>query len=79
MHPQVISDRPGVCPICGMDLVKKSEVSEDDITTDHDISGVDVNAVKLSPSQQILANVQTEKAKLMQFSGADFQWICKDK
>ncbi|MDR3626466.1 MAG: heavy metal-binding domain-containing protein, partial [Ignavibacteriaceae bacterium] len=23
MHPQVISDHPGVCPICGMELVKK--------------------------------------------------------
>lgn len=22
MHPQIISDRPGTCPICGMDLVK---------------------------------------------------------
>ena len=22
MHPQIISDRPGSCPICGMDLVK---------------------------------------------------------
>src|SRR5437868_13955534 len=28
MHPQVIQDGPGKCPICGMDLVplKKSEV-----------------------------------------------------
>lgn len=24
MHPQVIQDRPGSCPVCGMDLVKKS-------------------------------------------------------
>lgn len=24
MHPQVIQDKPGTCPICGMDLVKKS-------------------------------------------------------
>jgi membrane fusion protein, copper/silver efflux system len=23
MHPQVISDKPGKCPICGMNLVKK--------------------------------------------------------
>jgi uncharacterized protein (UPF0333 family) len=23
MHPQVISDKPGKCPICGMDLVIK--------------------------------------------------------
>ncbi|MFP5502601.1 MAG: efflux RND transporter periplasmic adaptor subunit [Candidatus Sericytochromatia bacterium] len=24
MHPQVVSDKPGSCPICGMDLVKKA-------------------------------------------------------
>lgn len=23
MHPQIVSDKPGVCPICGMKLVKK--------------------------------------------------------
>lgn len=23
MHPQIIKDKPGKCPICGMDLVKK--------------------------------------------------------
>jgi Cu(I)/Ag(I) efflux system membrane fusion protein len=23
MHPQIVSDKPGKCPICGMDLVKK--------------------------------------------------------
>lgn len=24
MHPQVVKDKPGTCPVCGMDLVKKS-------------------------------------------------------
>ncbi len=23
MHPQIVSERPGSCPICGMDLVSK--------------------------------------------------------
>ena len=23
MHPEILSDKPGKCPICGMDLVKK--------------------------------------------------------
>ena len=31
MHPEVHSDQPGACPICGMDLVKK-EVTETDST-----------------------------------------------
>ena len=28
MHPEVISDRPGKCPKCGMDLVQKDSSSE---------------------------------------------------
>jgi len=34
MHPQIIRDKPGSCPICGMDLVKKTTASEktNDIT-----------------------------------------------
>ena len=27
MHPEIIRDKPGTCPICGMDLVKKVENS----------------------------------------------------
>lgn len=28
MHPDVTSDEPGECPICGMDLVPKEETTE---------------------------------------------------
>ncbi len=69
MHPQIVQDRPGQCPICGMDLVKKSDYDKEEELSGHNLSGVNVNAVKLSPSQQILANVQTTKASTMQFSG----------
>ncbi|MDP4267404.1 MAG: heavy metal-binding domain-containing protein [Bacteroidota bacterium] len=27
MHPEVVSDKPGKCPKCGMDLVKKETKS----------------------------------------------------
>lgn len=27
MHPEIIKDKPGTCPICGMDLVRKEENS----------------------------------------------------
>src|SRR6476620_6729705 len=27
MHPEIIRDKPGTCPICGMDLVRKEENS----------------------------------------------------
>lgn len=29
MHPEVISDKPGECPKCGMDLILKSEDKND--------------------------------------------------
>ena len=28
MHPEVISDKPGKCPKCGMDLVKKKPAKD---------------------------------------------------
>src|SRR5215208_7057796 len=35
MHPTVISDRPGTCPVCGMELVLKARVGgEVEITED---------------------------------------------
>jgi Cu(I)/Ag(I) efflux system membrane fusion protein len=34
MHPEVTSDKPGKCPKCGMDLVKKEIVVKDSATKD---------------------------------------------
>lgn len=31
MHPEVIADKPGSCPVCGMDLVKATEVDSQDL------------------------------------------------
>ncbi len=47
MHPQVIQDKPGTCPICGMDLVKK------------DVSTGGGGSIMLSESQIKLANIST--------------------
>src|SRR5688500_9969360 len=49
MHPQVLQDKPGTCPICGMELVKvtKSDVSD--------------NNLMLTDSQIKLANITTQK------------------
>lgn len=55
MHPTVISDRPGACPVCGMALVKK--------TTQKNASAEDLSmlqSVSLSPTQRVIANVATE-------------------
>ena len=55
MHPQVHMDRPGVCPICGMDLIKKVAEEKVEPTNDKDMA----NMITLSPKRQILANVST--------------------
>ncbi len=55
MHPQIRLDKPGKCPICGMELIplKESGSSEDSSTT------IDPNAIQLSDEAVALANVQT--------------------
>ena len=47
MHPQVIQDKPGTCPICGMDLVKMSASTAAD------------GSIMLNESQIKLANITT--------------------
>lgn len=49
MHPGVIQDNPGMCPICGMDLVPKSQSSDDN------------NNLMLNESQVKLANITTQR------------------
>jgi len=67
MHPWIVSDKPGKCPVCGMDLVLKSVIDKTKVDDKRDEG--DLHNVKLSPSEQVLANVQTEKVKTMEFSG----------
>jgi membrane fusion protein, copper/silver efflux system len=55
MHPQIKTDRPGVCPICEMDLIKKTEGSEEKPDTTKNMAGM----VTLSNKKQVLANVTT--------------------
>ena len=48
MHPQVVQDKPGACPVCGMDLVKVTEENK-------------ANAnLMLTDSQIKLANITTQ-------------------
>ncbi|MFI5144463.1 MAG: efflux RND transporter periplasmic adaptor subunit [Ignavibacteria bacterium] len=67
MHPQIISDHPGQCPICGMDLIIKT--NNDGNEKNENPGKVDLTGVKLSPSEQVLANVQTVKVMNKVFSG----------
>lgn len=52
MHPEVISDRPGACPICNMNLVLKveEETAPSDAMTE---------MISLSQNKQMLANMAT--------------------
>jgi Cu(I)/Ag(I) efflux system membrane fusion protein len=63
MHPQIQSDHPGICPICGMDLVLKSSGDTSNMKT---ISG-NINELTLSPAEQVLANVKTQTVEYESF------------
>ncbi len=54
MHPSVRRDKPGACPVCNMALVKKTEAKE---MSDDDMAALE--AVRLSSTQRVMANVAT--------------------
>lgn len=65
MHPHIISDKPGVCPICQMDLVKKSDDEQ------HASAKEDENMnsmVAISGTKRALANVSTTTIKKQSLS-----------
>ncbi|MCH5688830.1 efflux RND transporter periplasmic adaptor subunit [Niabella sp. W65] len=55
MHPQIVSDKPGSCPICGMDLVPFDKANAGDFLT-------------LSVPQQMLGNIHTDTVRTGSFS-----------
>jgi len=55
MHPQIVQDKPGTCPICGMDLVP------------FDKTNTEANLM-LGMSQRLLANVVTDTVRTGSFS-----------
>lgn len=61
MHPSVVSDKPGACPICGMALVKRTEAPAD--------AGGGGGEIALSPSQSITANIRTLRVALGTHTG----------
>ncbi len=58
MHPQVVSDKPGKCPICGMPLSKRPKGAVKAPTE----AGPEVPIVQFSPRQMKLAGVRTDTA-----------------
>lgn len=62
MHPFVIKDKPGSCPICAMEMVRKIE----GVNLDSDLKGK--QHVALSPAQQVMANLATVTVERKAFS-----------
>lgn len=58
MHPQVRSEKPGVCPICQMTLVKETEANTEDSSSAKEMEGM----LSLTGRETILANVATIEA-----------------
>ncbi|GAB6122194.1 efflux RND transporter periplasmic adaptor subunit [Dysgonomonas termitidis] len=52
MHPQIKMDKPGKCPICGMDLIPLKTTGSGD-------AAIDPEAIQMSKEAVALANIQT--------------------
>lgn len=65
MHPFIVKDSPGTCPICGMQLVPMAGGAGHDHGSAPQAVAQVVAQVALSPTQQVMANVATTEAKSM--------------
>ncbi|HWR01249.1 MAG TPA: efflux RND transporter periplasmic adaptor subunit [Chlorobaculum sp.] len=64
MHPHIVRDKPGNCPICGMELVKKISTTADaGASTGQNQPATLSRGVSLSPDQLVTANVATMEVK----------------
>jgi len=68
MHPFIVKDKPGTCPICGMELIKKIDSGAGEGTaaqTPEQKKQADMlGHVSLSTTQQVMANVATVEARI---------------
>jgi membrane fusion protein, copper/silver efflux system len=53
MHPAVIADTPGACPVCGMDLVRRSAAGSDEKISE------DVSKLLRSPDEVVISAINT--------------------
>ncbi len=64
MHPFIVKDKPGTCPICGMELIKKIDgAAGGEQTAEQKKQAEMLGHVSLSPTQRVMANVATVAAK----------------
>ena len=61
MHPFIVKDKPGTCPICGMELIKKIDSAPADggQSPEQKQQADMLGHVSLSPTQRVMANVAT--------------------
>jgi Cu(I)/Ag(I) efflux system membrane fusion protein len=67
MHPFIIKDKPGTCPICGMELIKKIDSAPADgadQTPEQKQQAEILGHVSMSANQRIMANVATIEATI---------------
>ena len=79
MHPQIIKDAPGNCPICGMKLVPKEDGKEKQAIKDEFLNG-DLSCLKAqfkdeiqSQLRELADKIPSKKAELQMLSQADAQ------
>ena len=65
MHPYIIKEKPGLCPICGMELIKKIDTAPKGIVQPvGEPKKTDMHEhVSLSEKQRVMANVAKAEAK----------------
>lgn len=62
MHPTILSDRTGACPVCGMDLVRKAQPGEEVEITD------ELARLIKSPNEVVVASVRTIRGEYKSLS-----------
>lgn len=50
MHPQIVTKKPGTCPICGMDLVKKTATGGDSLVVTEELEAL------LQPTNELVVS-----------------------
>ncbi len=69
MHPFIIQDKPGSCPICGMELVKKLNDAQNAVQTPEQQQQAEkLGQIALSTTQRVMANVATQPAAVQSIS-----------
>ncbi|CAH2030401.1 efflux RND transporter periplasmic adaptor subunit [Trichlorobacter ammonificans] len=70
MHPFIIKDAPGTCPICAMELVKKVTGAADTtaLTPEQQQEMARLGQIALSPTQRVMANVAVQEARVQELT-----------